>query len=194
MPVVDKNLGQHYRSSVALALAVAKQFGVLGSQARVILEHFHGLPSRQQVIARVCGVTYINDTTSTIPDATIVALQRFSKILQRGKKLILIAGGQDKKLEFSEYIHTIKKYADVVILLPGTATYVIKQKLKQQKSRVLTFTVGSMKEAVQKSWKLASAGDIVLLSPGATSFGLFLNEFDRGDKFVAEVKNLTKHC
>lgn len=186
--IVAEKLGGHFISSVGLAVAAARHLGVPEKNIERVLANFHGLPERQEVIATIRGVKFVDDTTATTPDAAIAALERFGG--QKKKKLILIAGGQDKKLKFEGLVRATRKYANAVIFLPGTATDRIKLKVKRQKTKIPMQEVRSMKEAVQKAWRLAKPGDIVLLSPGATSFGLFLNEFDRGKKFVSEIKKL----
>ena len=108
---------------------------------------------------------------------------------------ILIAGGTDKKLDFRALAGEIKKSVDELILLPGTGTEQIKKELRivnnesrKEEKRIRDAT--SMQEAVQTAFSVAQKGDWIVLSPGATSFGLFLNEFDRGDQFVHEVSKL----
>lgn len=182
--MVDKNLGKHYRPSVALAVAVARTYGVSDLQIKKILQNFHGLPSRQETIRIFRGIRFINDTTATTPDATIAALERFHH--DTTGRLILIAGGQDKKLEFKPLAQTMTRLAGEIIFLPGTAT----DKLKLLVPAKKTQCAKSMQAAVRMAYRHAHKGDTVLLSPGATSFGLFLNEFDRGDKFVREVRLL----
>lgn len=189
--LVDKNLGRHYRGAAALASAVARHLGVSFQLVSKVLKNFRGLEGRQERVGAINGVTFINDTTATIPEATVAALQRFYPLARKKEgKIILLAGGTDKKLNFSKMVHAIKKYAGAVVLLPGTAT----EKIKDQKSKTRNFPptreVKDMKEAVKIAYHLARRGDYVILSPGAASFGLFLNEFNRGNKFVMEVRRL----
>lgn len=189
-PIVDQRLGEHYRSSVGLAVAVARHLGISKQVIRKALLSFRGLPSRQEEVANIRGVRFINDTTATTPDAAIAALKRF-RPKAAGHKIILIAGGQDKKLKFKELAAEIKKSADKLILLPGTATAKLRHEL-----RIMNYESGniysapSMVQAVKTARGNAKKGDYIILSPGAASFGLFLNEFDRGDQFVKEVKKL----
>lgn len=181
--IIDQNLGKHYRSSANLAIAVAIFFNVKSENIMQILANFTGLEGREEYIGNFHGIKVINDTTATIPEATINAIKRFRPLAD---KLILIAGGQDKKLVFKTLVPYLKKMVDNLILLPGTATQKMTRALKK-KDYILVL---SMDEAVQKATKLASPGDYILLSPGAASFGLFQNEFDRGNKFVASVKSV----
>lgn len=189
--IVLKNLGAHYISSVALAVGVARHFGVLPAAIQRILASFRGLEGRQEAIAAIRGAQWINDTTSTVPDATIAALERFGSHKPKGK-IILIAGGQDKKLDFRAMARAIKKYVWRLILLPGTATEKIRSKTvskgQMANGKLKITEVASMREAVRAAAQMTEQGDCVILSPGAASFGLFLNEFDRGRQFNEEVK------
>ena len=184
--IVDQNLGHHYRSSVGLAAGVAQHFGVSNANIKKILSAFKGLEARQEEIARIRGVRMINDTTATTPDAAIVAIQRFRASTGSGHMLILIAGGSDKKLDFKNMARAIKKSVDRLVFLPGAGT----EKLKRELPGIKYAEARSMREAVEISWRDAKRGDCIVLSPGAASFGLFLNEFDRGAEFARAVKKL----
>lgn len=187
--ITDKNLGSHYGPSVALAVAVAKHYGVPVSAIDKVLENFHGLEQRQQKIALIRGVTFINDTTATSPEAAMAALTRFRRIAGKNR-LILIGGGQDKNLDFRRFIAEIREKADAVVFLPGTATRKIRIQISKFKNFPPTVEVKNMEEAVKSAYQVAKNGDIIILSPGAASFGLFLNEFDRGKQFLKAVKKL----
>lgn len=184
---VDKKLGVHYRSSVALALGIARHLGVPNAHLKRVFKEFRGLEGREEEIGSVRGVHVVNDTTSTIPEAAMAALERFDK-LAGGKKLILIAGGADKKLDFRMFAMAARDHADAVVLLPGTATEQMKKNLKKQ--NVSYRESSSMRDAVTKAYRIAHAGDWIVLSPGAASFGLFTNEFDRGEQFVSACAKL----
>lgn len=189
IPVIDKNLGTHYRSSVALAIGVGMHFKIPPTLMASVLKKFTGLPGRQEYITNIRGVQVINDTTATIPEASIAAIKRF-RALAKKSRLILIAGGSDKHLQFSEMARVVHASVDYLILLPGTATERLFHELTKKKNKLHTLSIKkvlSMKEAVNEALACATKGDYVLLSPGAASFGLFANEFDRGDAFVNEV-------
>ena len=85
----------------------------------------------------------------------------------------------------------IKKFAAVLILLPGTATAKLKKDLKKvgfKNENIIA--AGSMLKAVRAARNLIQKNDFVVLSPGAASFGLFNNEFERGEKFVVSVNRI----
>ncbi len=175
--------GDHYRENIAYAIAVANVLKIKQSAIKKAVESFKGVPGRLEFVKNVEGVNYYNDTTATMPEAVIGALKTFPK-----KKTILIAGGADKKLEYKDLAKVIKTHAKTLILFEGEATKKLKKELK--KINIPTFEVSSMKDAVACAYAHAERGDTVLLSPGAASFGLFKNEFDRGDQFMKRVKSL----
>ena len=193
--IVIQNLGQHHKNSVALARAVAKHFDIGDQKVLKVLKKFRGLGGRQEIVKTVGGVTWINDTTSTMPEATIAALNRFSILAEKTSgRLILIAGGQDKNLDFKKMARAIDKSVSVLILLPGKATEKLKKSLEKTGFKEKNMVeIDSMLEAVTKAKNLAQKGDLIIFSPGATSFGLFNNEFDRGRQFLNSIKRLTKH-
>ena len=96
-------------------------------------------------------------------------------------------GGADKKLDMRKLLRLLPKATKGIIVLPGTGTDRIKKDL--QKIKGVQF-VSFLKEAVTKVRSIATKGDIVLFSPAFASFGLFKNEYDRGDQFNALVKRL----
>lgn len=191
--IVSENIGSHYISSAGLAVAVARHYKVSLARIRAILKKFKGMPARQEEIRVLRGIHFVNDTTATIPDASIAALERFSAIsAKRGGRVVLIAGGSDKKLRFRRFMETVVRRAKAVVFLPGDATRGMRRELERLAAhRPPVFYASSMPEAVRLAVAYASQNDTVLLSPGAASFGLFLNEFDRGDSFIRAVKRLS---
>ncbi|MEK7077045.1 MAG: UDP-N-acetylmuramoyl-L-alanine--D-glutamate ligase [Patescibacteria group bacterium] len=196
--LVEEKLGVHYSASVGLAIAVARHFGIRDRTIKSVLLNFTCLSARQEEIRVWKGIHFVNDTTATIPDAAVAALKRFSVISgKRGGEVVLIAGGSDKKLDFRAFIKSADRFAKAIIFLPGDATLQMKRELGRVWSHGPARADGphtrdarSMREAVRFAVRAAAPGDTVLLSPGAASFGLFVNEFDRGDQFTREVKRL----
>src|SRR3989338_6644391 len=155
--------------------------GVKDEDIHETLKTFVGLPGRQQIIAEVDGVMYVNDTTGTSPEGVIVALQRFGN----GQNIVLIAGGASKGLKFDEMAESIGKSCKQVVLFEGSAFEDIARAIGDKTPMV---RADSMRTAVRAAQSVAKLGDVVLLSPGTSSFGIFKNEFDRGDQFNAMVK------
>ena len=149
------------------------------------LRAFKGVPHRLERVRDFRGATYWNDTAATTPEASMAAMQT----VFAGKKGVLIAGGADKMLKFGAWAKAVKRYAKDVVLFEGTATPKMIAALKKAGVKVGE-TVRSMREAVAHARRAAKRGEAVLLSPGCASFGIFVNEFDRGDRFRAETKRL----
>ena len=149
---------------------------------REVVEHFSGVSGRLEFLREVRGIKIYNDTTATTPDATVAAL----KALGSGRNIILIIGGADKGLDMSRLIEEIPNYCKTVVLLPGTGT----KKIQSLKLKVKSFEAKLLKEAVDVAMKEANGGDVILFSPAFASFGLFKNEFDRGEQFCNVVSEL----
>jgi UDP-N-acetylmuramoylalanine--D-glutamate ligase len=170
-----------------MAVSVAQRLGVKPTTIKRVLRTFAGLPDRQQEIAVIRGVRYVNDTTATTPDATIAALRTFAPSSQR---IHLIFGGNDKELVFDEVARLIRRTRTKVYLLPGTAHNKIVTSL--QAAKVGWCEMKDMKTAMQSIRERVRSGQVVLLSPGCTSFGQFKNEFHRGQRFARMVRGLAK--
>jgi len=181
--------GEHNLSNLMAAVTVAKILEIPNDKIKRVVSKFQGVANRQQFVAEKRGVRYVNDTTATMPDAVIQALKTLKEEYPQSR-IILIAGGQDKNLEYKNLAKEIVDKAVLLILLPGTASEKIKKELKDAGSRIQIVAVGSMQDAVKSASATARDNDIVLLSPAAASFNIFKNEFDRGDQFVQAVKRI----
>lgn len=175
--------GKHNLLNALAASLAAHLAGVPAETIAATLKTFQGLPGRQEIVKEVRGVAYVNDTTGTSPDGVIAALDHFGKT----KQVILICGGASKGLPYAELGKKIAKTCKLVVFLEGTATPEMQAAVGNDVPWML---VGSMEEAVKAAAKAAHEGDTVLLSPGAASFGMFKNEFDRGEQFVEAVKKV----
>jgi UDP-N-acetylmuramoylalanine--D-glutamate ligase len=187
--------GEHNISNVLAAISVANLYKVPFKNIRRVLGKFRWLPGREEFIAEIKGVKYFNDTTATMPDAAIFAIKTLSREFPRAK-IILIAGGQDKNLDYKKLTKEIKKNVRYLILFSGNASAKIKKGIRSLKISKKTFSIfpniNSMERAVKLASQLANRRDIVLLSPAAASFNLFKNEFDRGEQFNKFVKKLKR--
>ncbi len=171
--------GEHNLENVAAAYQVAKILRIDKKIVEKALTGFPGIPFRLEEIRMIDGVTFINDTTSTTPIATIKALKAYT-----GKKIILLAGGSSKNLDLKELAREISQRTKAVIFLEGTATDELLSEVSRQKSKIkILGKFDDLQKAVIQAKKTAEPGDYVILSPGCASFGMFKNEFDRGEQF-----------
>ncbi|MSR84917.1 UDP-N-acetylmuramoyl-L-alanine--D-glutamate ligase [Candidatus Uhrbacteria bacterium] len=186
-----KVVGEHNRKNAEMAVAVALRLGVKVSAIKSALRSFKGLPNRLELIATTKGIKYINDTTATTPDATIAAIKALSNnslqlpLFKRGR-VHLIFGGADKELEFVEVAKMLKRFFVNVALLPGTAHTKIVKAFRHDK--FFYQDAPNLRTAIKTLQSQARVGDTILLSPGCASFGLFKNEFDRGEQFKKLIK------
>jgi len=146
--------------------------------SRKALESFVGVPGRLELVREVKGVKIYNDTTATTPEATLAALAALNPA-----HTVLIMGGADKKLDMNALLLKLGEVKRV-ILLAGTGT-----------SRVLEFIPNAsvfddLSKAVYEALVAAESGDTILFSPAFASFGMFKNEYDRGDQFNALINSL----
>ncbi len=179
--------GEHNRYNAALALAAARAAGIPDAVSREGLESFPGVPGRLQLVRTVRGVTLYNDTNSTTPEATLVALRALSgdeKSESEKKRVILIMGGADKGLSMDALLAEIAQSVKKVVLLQGTGTERIKNLLPEAQ------VFQNLAMAFEDAWVHAEPRDAILFSPAFASFGMFNNEYDRGDQFDELVKNL----
>ena len=170
--------GSHNRQNAACALAATRALQIPIETIQEALATFGGVPGRLEFVREVNGIQFYNDTTATTPEATLAALAAFS-----GKSVVLIMGGSDKGLDMSGLIAATKGLKQVV-LLDGSGTKRIANEFPH------VFIGQSLSEAFTEAVRSASSGDIVLLSPAFASFGMFTNEYDRGDQFTALVRSL----
>lgn len=176
--------GEHNRLNAGLAKRALLAIGIDESRAERHLADFRGVSGRLEKIREKDGVTFYNDTTATTPEAGTAGVRALGD-----SELILIAGGSDKGLDFTQFVRAIDENVRELILLPGAGTDRLRKELEDTRFGKVE-PVNTMKEAIKKATALARVGDVVLLSPGCASFGLFKNEFDRGDQFVSAVKAL----
>lgn len=179
--------GEHSLWNALLAAGLAFLSGAKPPVIRRTLRTFQGVPHRLEHVRDLGGISYWNDSAATMPDASVAAMRALGG---RGRKrIILIAGGSDKNLYFKDWAREVKRYAKDIILFDGSATPKVILALRKSGVRPGEI-VRSMRDALHHARASAKRGDVVLLSPGCSSFGLFTNEFDRGNQFRTLVKNL----
>lgn len=183
MSVKDIQLaGNHNLQNVLAAIVLSKAINIPEKNIVRTVKRFQGIPNRLELIRTINKVKYINDTTATAPVATQAALEAIGD----KKHLILIAGGQDKDLDYKSLGRDIDSRVKALVLLPGNAS----DKIRKSIRKVKLIAVSDMKEAIDWANSVAKPKDIVLLSPAAASFNLYENEFARGEHFNKIVKRL----
>ena len=157
-------------------------FGIDEETVRTGLAAFPGVPHRLEMLGSRRGIGFCNDSAATIPHATMAAVRSFET------PVVLIAGGTDKNLDFSP-LSEMPGRVKAIILLQGTGTEKI-MTLFGSMGVGYDGPFGSLETALEAALSKAESGDTVLFSPGCTSFGMFQNEFHRGDSFRDLVRSL----
>lgn len=181
--------GKHNLANILSAIGAAYAMGINLEEIREAVMEFKKAPAhRLEFIRERKGIKYYNDTSATTPESAISGINSFTE------PVILICGGSDKKLNMASLAQAICQKVKGVIFLRGAATDKIVAEIKKiigpEASEKKFSIIESMEKALELANESAKSGDVVLLSPGAASFGLFANEFNRGEKFKKEVMKL----
>ncbi|MDR1030310.1 MAG: UDP-N-acetylmuramoyl-L-alanine--D-glutamate ligase [Treponema sp.] len=174
--------GYHQKKNLLAAALVLLDLGLPPAFIRDTLGSFPGIEHRLELFHEAGGVHFYNDTTATIPDAAAAAVRSFDA------PVVLVTGGTDKNLDFTPLVKAAAQ-AKAVILLAGTGS----DKLKALLDGLACSYYGpfdSLDQAVSASLEAARPGDVVVLSPGCASFGMFLHEFHRGRQWKEAVCRL----
>ena len=179
-----KLVGQHSYFNLLPSVLISSHLGVAPQQIREGLATFTGLPHRLQLVAEHHGIKYYNDSLATTPEATIAAIQAFS-----GRPIILIAGGFDRGLDYTQLAQVIDESSvKTALLLPTTGENIANHLSKIAQSDLLVEQVPNLMVAVERAKQLIQPGDVVLLSPASASFNQFKDYAERGETFARLVK------
>jgi UDP-N-acetylmuramoylalanine--D-glutamate ligase len=176
--------GEHQKENLACAVIVAQQLGIPISKIKSAVKNFKGIEGRLQYVKAVDGVKIYNDNNATTPEAVIACLEALGS---KKKNVVLIAGGADKGLELKSLVRAMNTYCKSAILLKGTGTTKL---ITNYKLLITNEIADSLKDAIKTAFEKAAKGDILVLSPGFASFGMFTNEYDRNDQYMKLVKKL----
>ena len=185
-PFIDASplLGDHNHLNIACAVAACRVAGMNDEEILAGVRTFAGVAGRLERIQTTLPFAVYNDTTSTTPDALGVALDAFAK--QHAKHVVLIMGGADKNLDFTSVYPKIQHVVKTLYLTPGAGSTRLLPDLKRicEEAGTSLLPVASTAEAVRLAKEHTQPQDILLFSPGCSSFAEFANEYDRGTKFL----------
>jgi UDP-N-acetylmuramoylalanine--D-glutamate ligase len=171
--------GEHNLQNIAAACAIAAAAGISVEAMREAIRGFRGVEHRLEWVRRVRGADWYNDSIATAPERALAALRSFHE------PIVLLAGGRDKDLPWGDWADLVSQRVDHLILF-GEAAPKLAAALAEFSGRERPFTTdvrGSLEEAVQAAAERAEGGDVVLLSPGGTSFDEFTDFAARGERF-----------
>ena len=177
-------IGKHNYQNICACLAATASL-VDENTAKRVISDFTGVHHRLEFVKRSNeGVKWYNDSASTSPARTISGIKAFDD------KVILIAGGYDKNLDYTPIAKPIIEGVSNLILMGATKNKIynaVTSELERQNKKMNIYEAFSLEEAVDIANEIARRGDIVLFSPASASFDMFKNAYDRGDKFKAIV-------
>jgi UDP-N-acetylmuramoylalanine--D-glutamate ligase len=178
--------GRHNIQNIAAACAIAGAAGVgLEAMARVA-STFTGVEHRLELVRESHGVRWYNDSIATAPERAAAALHSFDE------PIILLAGGRDKKLPWDEFARLAHQRVRVLVVF-GEAAGLIERAVtgySEGDDDMQLIRCADLADAVMAAARTARAGDVVLLSPGGTSFDAYKDFAARGEHFRSSVKAL----
>lgn len=178
--------GEHGVRNALAAVLACRAYGAPVEANASGLAGFRGVHNRLEEVGEVGGVKYVNDSSATAPAAAVHALD---VLTMDANTVHIIAGGYDKQTDLTPFAEAIARMAVRPYLLDGTATPAL-QAMLEERAVPYNGPYPSMQSAFADAQSAVRAGDVLALVPGCASFGMFRNEFDRGDQFRAEVAKL----
>ncbi len=189
LPIMSTDMillrGRHNVCNVMAACAISYAAGYSYEAMRAGVDGFRGVPHRLQWVRKYHGADWYNDSIATAPERTMAALHSYDE------PLVVLLGGRDKKLPWGELAAELQKRAHCVVLF-GEASGLIEDALKKAQTEhgPEVIRCEKLEDAVLVAGEKCRPGDVVLLSPGGTSYDAFVNFEERGDKFTEWVKAL----
>ena len=184
LPVGEEELALKGRHNVLNSMAATIAANVVGIKKEVIresLKTFQGVEHRLQYVATVKGVRWINDSKATNVNSCWYALESMTT------PTVLILGGKDKGNDYSEIDELVKQKCHTLVFM-GLHNEKLREHFGGFGLNIID--TDNLHDAIQGAYKAAHEGDTVLLSPCCASFDLFKSYEDRGEQFMAAVKNL----
>ncbi len=177
--------GEHNVLNVLAASAVAAALGLTAEHMRLGVENFGGVPHRLELVRVLDGVAWYNDSIATAPERAIAAIRSFDE------PIVLLAGGRDKKLPWDEWAQLVRHRVRALILFGEAADLILDALSKATGDLPETvLRCESLEDAVRAAYHASQPGDVVLLSPGGTSFDEFRDFAERGERFREWVNEL----
>ena len=178
--------GEHNYQNIATALAATKTLVNIEDAAETI-KKFNSVEHRLEFVKEINQVKWYNDSASSSPTRTISGIRAFDE------ELILIAGGYDKNLDYTDIGKPIVDKVKSLLLIGQTSGKIfeaVKQEMERQNKDVRIYMCDTLKETVDIANRIAKEGEVVLFSPGSASFDMFKNAYDRGNQFKNLVNKL----
>ena len=178
--------GKHNYENVCTAIAATLEIASTENQIEAVTQ-FKGVKHRLEFVKEINGVKWYNDSIGTSPTRTIAGLNSFNE------KIVLIAGGYDKHLDYTPIAKPILDNVSALILIGQTSKKIkeaVENEMKIEQKRIEIYECDTLQETVNTAKKVAKKGEVVLFSPASASFDMYKNFEERGDKFKSIVNSL----
>lgn len=176
--------GDHNMQNALAALAIARCMGISDDISLKVIAEFKGVEHRIEFVRELDGVRYVNDSKGTNPDSTIKAIEATAP------GILLIAGGYEKNLDFTELIQSFNGKVKKLLMLGEVGPRFANKAIELGLNKDDIIFCKDMAECVELGHKLAVKGDTVLLSPASASWGMYKNFEERGKDFKNLVNKL----
>ena len=173
--------GVHNYENICAAIAATSSLVDSKTQVEAI-EEFKGVEHRLEFVREINGIKWYNDSIGTSPTRTSAGLNSFDE------KIVLIAGGYDKNLDYEPLAKPILEKVSKLVLFGNTTTKIYDAVIKElsKKDPTAVFPIykhKTLEQVVNRAYKIAEPGEVVLFSPASASFDMFKNFEERGEKF-----------
>jgi len=184
--------GDHNRLNVLAAISIGHAAGLSLDAMLEAIDNFHGVPHRLELVREYQGVKWYNDSIATAPERSMAAIRSFDE------PIVLLLGGKDKDLPWEDLAALVRQRVDHIVVFGQVAEKILDAlggfsstgKPGSAKRPYSIHHCKGLKEAVLQAAEVAEAGDVILLSPGGTSFDEFTDFAERGERFKTWVQEL----
>ncbi len=180
--------GDHNRLNVLAAIVIGHAAGLNLDAMLDAIDNFHGIPHRLELVRELHGVKWYNDSIATAPERTMAAIRSFDE------PIVLLLGGKDKDLPWEDLAGLVRERVDHVVVFGQAAEKILDALGRTGSGKKRPYSIqrcDGLQEAVRQAAEVAEPGDVVLLSPGGTSFDQFNDFAERGEWFKTWVQELS---
>lgn len=178
--------GEHNLLNVLAACAIAAGATIALPAIQTAIEEFEGIPHRMQLVASRDGVQWYDDSIATTPERSLAAIKSFDE------PIVLLLGGRDKNLPWEELLQTANQKVKQFVLFGEAANMIAEklEKIQKHSNAKPLIQVETLQDAIKEAAKTAEEGDVVLLSPGGTSYDAFVDFEERGNYYAKWISEL----
>jgi UDP-N-acetylmuramoylalanine--D-glutamate ligase len=180
--------GDHNRQNVLAAITIGHTAGLSLDAMLEAIDNFYGVPHRLELVRELRGAKWYNDSIATAPERTMAAIRSFDE------PIVLMLGGKDKDLSWEDLAELVRERVDHVVVFGQAAEKILSALGSSGSGKKRPYSIQrseSLQEAIRLAAEVAESGDVVLLSPGGTSFDQFNDFAERGEWFRKWVQELS---